>query len=585
MYKMSSLAVALLLVGCGGDESDSSGNLRVYSPQPTINIVGDAMAPLTADITFDSKGGTSQQIYVGVASESPLVSNAEIVFTSDTGGILEIDLEPGYKAGNGTTQHQVFMLACFDEYCNKHVPGSPIKTTINYSVELNEQAILLEDDTIQYHAATNALVDNNLKQRTIRLSGNYGDQLKISRSNDEVRLNQLSLAPKADDEYAALIDLKLPHNLAVGDYSGDLELNVCYDEQCNYPVAGSPLQVPMDFVIEEPTQTASHALAVGERLNLGFDVLQAAYIPGLNLLVMTSDSPSNQLYVHDLATGETQSFSLADQPKSLTVDTLAKQGRVVVATEYQAEVFDFDSTGLATPTRQQIPTSFNAPSIAVRRDDLFAASSQLEVIDIATKISEISDGVSWSSSTDIKLSRNGDVLLALKTSGTPQSFSALFVESEQWNLRITEDEYHGEYNPEGIFWFDKAGEHYIDGNGNYYTLKDGKHLNMKWVGKLPLSESEYSGHRQPITTFIDTGNEYIIAEGNRSHHNRILRIIDKLSNNVIETFDAETREGYSKEEYIQFAFVADGGEIYLLQAFQDSYTGWDYSKPELVRVK
>jgi hypothetical protein len=584
MYKFSSLVIALFLVGCGGGGSggDSSGNIRVFSPQPTVDIVGHTMLPLTAHIAFDSKGVTAQQIHVGVASESPLVKNAEIVFTSESGGILKIDLEPGYKAGNGTTQHQISMLACFDEYCNEHVPGSPIKTTINYSVELNEQAILLENETIHYHAATNALVDNNLKQRTIRLRGNHGDQLKLSRSDGEVRVNQLSLTPKSYDEYAALIDLKLPHNLAVGDYSGDLELNVCYDEQCDYPVSGSPLQVPMDFVIEAPTQAASHALAVSERLKFEYEVLQAAYVPGLNLLVMTSDSPTNQLHVYDLATGKTHSFSLSNQPVSLTVDTLAKQGRVVVATEYQAEVFDFNSADLATPTRQQISTSYNSPSIAVRRDDLFAAGSNLEVIDISTKSNEISEGVYWYS-PDIKLGSNGDVLLALEANLSPQSFTGVFVESGQWNLQNTEDEYHGNYSHGGVFWFDKAGDHYIDGDGNFYTLKDGNRLDLQWAGRLPLSNRSDT-YKPSITAFIDTGSEYVIAEGEQS---RQLRVIDKVSNTVTKSFAATNREGSwgTGEEHIQFAFVADGGEIYMIKSLNDYTTSWEYAQPELVRVK
>jgi hypothetical protein len=582
MYKVSSLAFALLLAGCGGGGGDSSDNIRVYSPQPTVDIVGDTMSPITTHIEFDSKGVTKQEIYVGVASESPLVKYAEIMFTSGTGGIVKIDLEPGYKAGNGTTQHQIYMLACFDEYCNEHVPGSPIKATINYSVELNEQAILLEDETIHYHAATNALVDNNLKQRTIRLSGNHGDQLKLSRSNGEVRVNQLSLAPKAYDEYTALIDLKLPHNLAVGDYSGDLELNVCYDELCDYPVAGSPLKVPMDFMIEAPTQAASNALAVSERLKFEYEVLEAAYVPGLNLLVMTSDSPTNQLHVYDLATGETQSFSLPNHPVSLAVDTLAKQGRVVVATEYQAEVFDFNSVDLATPTRQQFSTSYNSPSIAVRRDDLFAAGPNLEVINISTKSSESSDGVDWYS-PNIKLASNGDVLLGLETNLSPQSFTGVFVESGQWNLQNTEDEYHGDYSHGGVFWFDKSGEHYIDGNGNYYTLKDGNRLDLNWAGRLPLSNWSNT-YKPSITAFIDTGSRYVIAEGEQS---RQLRVIDKASNTATESFAATNRQGSwgEDEEHIQFAFVADGGEIYMIKSLNNSTTGWEYAQPELVRVK
>lgn len=311
-------------------------------------------------------------------------------------------------------------------------------------------------------------------------------------------------------------------------------------------------------------------------------MLQAAYVPGLNLLVMTSGSPTNQLHVYDLATGETQNFSLSNQPVSLTVDTLAKQGRVVVATEYQAEVFDFNSADLATPTRQQISTSYNSPSIAVRRDDLFAAGSNLEVIDISTKSSEISEGVYWYS-PDIKLGSNGDVLLGLEANLSPQSFTGVFVESGQWNLQNTEDEYHGDHSHGGIFWFDKAGEYYIDGNGNYYTLKDGTHLDLKWAGQLPLSE--LSGTYKPsITAFIDTGSEYVIAEGEQS---RQLRVIDKASNTVIETFSATNREGSwgADEEHIQFAFVADGGEIYVIKSLNDYTTSWEYAQPELVRVK
>ncbi|MEI8597721.1 hypothetical protein P4S64_09105 [Vibrio sp. M60_M31a] len=57
MYKFSSLAIALLLVGCGGGGGDSSsGNIRVFSRQPTVDIVGHTMLPLTAHIEFDSKG-------------------------------------------------------------------------------------------------------------------------------------------------------------------------------------------------------------------------------------------------------------------------------------------------------------------------------------------------------------------------------------------------------------------------------------------------------------------------------------------------------------------------------------------------
>lgn len=140
---------------------------------------------------------------------------------------------------------------------------------------------------------------------------------------------------------------------------------------------------------------------------------------------------------------------------------------------------------------------------------------------------------------DIKLGSNGDVLLGLEANLSPQSFTGVFVESGQWNLQNTEDEYHGDHSHGGIFWFDKAGEYYIDGNGNYYTLKDGTHLDLKWAGQLPLSELSDT-YKPSITAFIDTGSEYVIAEGEQS---RQLRVIDKASNTVIETFAATNREG------------------------------------------
>ncbi|MBE3651934.1 PKD domain-containing protein [Vibrio navarrensis] len=583
MHKLSSLAIALLLAGCGGGSgSDSQGNIRVYSSTPSINIVGDAMSPITAHISFDSQGVTAQKIYLGVASESPMVKHVDIMFTSDTGGLVNVELEPGYKAGNGTSKHQISMLACFDEHCHQHVPGSPIKATIHYSVELNERASLEEHETIHYRTATNALVDNNLKQRTIRLTGNHADKLKIVRSPDEKRLNQLSLVPLTSNNYAASIDLKLPSNLDIGDYNGDLDLNICYDAQCDYPVAGSPLKVPMDFVIEAPAQVASSALAVNERLRFEYSVQDAAYIPGLNVLAMTSTSPSNSLYIYDLATGKTQNFNLSGEPLALSVDNLAKQGRVVVAMEYQAEVFDFSSNKTATPDRKIISLSSHRPSITVRRNDLFATGGALEKVDIATQISETSLGVNWYW-PDIKLSSNGDVLLGLESSLSPQGFSGVFIESGQWNLQNTDDEYHGDYSHSGKFWFDKAGEQYIDGNGNYYTLKNGNRLALKWAGQLPLSSVDNS-YKPSITAFIDNGSQYVIAEGEQS---RQLRVIDKNSNLIVETFEATNRDDpwYTREEHIQFAFVTDGGQLYMIKALNDHISSWNYLEPELVRVK
>ncbi|ELP5727985.1 PKD domain-containing protein [Vibrio vulnificus] len=585
MYKISSLALAILLIGCGGDSgggSDSRGSLRVYTPQPIVSVNGDAMLTTTAYINFDSHGVTAQTIYVDVLSNSPIVENAQIQFSSDTGGFVEVTLAPGYKAGNGISKHQVEMLACYDFYCQQHVPGSPIKATINYNVELNERASLLENETIHYQKAVNALVNDNLHQRRISLTGNHADKLKISRSPDEARLNQLSMIPQEGNEHLALIDLKLPNNLTIGDHNGDLAINICYDAQCDYPVAGSPLKIPMALTIEEPTQVPASKLAINERVKFAHNVLEAAYLPGLNLLVMTSDSPKNSLYIQDLATGEQQNFPLYSAPSSLSVDTLAKQGRVVVALEDQAEVFDFSAMSLSTPARKTVQLNSSRPSIVVRRDDLFVASNYLEKMDIASHTREISTGVSWSS-PDIKLSSNGDVLLSLETNFSPQSFSAVMIEGGKWHLRNTDDQYHGDYSHSGKFWFDKTGEHYIDGDGNYYTLSDGKSLTLQWAGLVPLSSRDLT-YKSSITAFIDTGSQYIIAEGEQS---RVLRVIDKKSNLVKEIFAATNRADAwgSPEEHIQFAFVTDGGELYLIKALNGYQTGWQYKNPELVRVK
>lgn len=134
----------------------------------------------------------------------------------------------------------------------------------------------------------------------------------------------LAVAPESKT-----IEVFFQPGLQPGQYDDELEIAVCLDSACRQHVQGSPLRFAVSLTVtgenivvpsEWPT------LPVLGQVELGHDVVAAAYNRSYEALVMVSTTPANALHIYRPLTGERFEQPLPEAPTALAV---SPDGRAV----------------------------------------------------------------------------------------------------------------------------------------------------------------------------------------------------------------------------------------------------------------
>jgi len=595
MRNLALLISAALLSGCGGGGSDGgadNGQLRVYSSTNQISLEGVLDKTKTVEIKIDSTGIAQSNVYVRPSSGSDNVTIDSWGMYDARSGYVTATVSEGALMPAGKSSHDVWIDVCFDYYCQQPVVGSPIRATINYYMDKNEQVTLTSDDSsIIYKGAVDAYpINDNLVHKQITITGSNTSRLYFQKDPQHQLVTNVSVTPTSGYQHDVAIDLRLPSSLEVGRQQQPLDLKVCYDKGCKYQVKGSPLRFTIDYLVEGATRQAPAMISVGERQALSHNVTKSAFVPGLNVIAMLSNSPENALYLYDIDSNKTHRIALSQSPLDLSVDKLAKQGRIVVSQEYSALVVDYNKATPANTKLKHVQLDTQTHNVVIRRDDLYSGGGNLEHINVVNQQTHRTRDSDFYCNEMIKLSPFGDAIYAQSRSCSPRKFSRVDLTDKGWSESNIEESYHGDYHYGDNFWFDKNGMYYYSIHGDFFHVARGNSYDMKHAGLVPVSTYAEGGYfertRATLNSLYDTGDHLLISE--EQPINKV-RILDKLTLSELESF-AETTTNVEGIEYKDRPLLAVETSQGAVFAVKQTYRKYSVYEPEpissyLIRLK
>ncbi|BCN26005.1 PKD domain-containing protein [Vibrio alfacsensis] len=582
MYRMTwAAAVALTLVGCGGGGgggSDSGGGstLRVYSTTSSLNVTGNSMDYTYATVDIDSTGGVADDasVYIGVLEDTgKLLNGAEMRFITEQSGDYILEFKPGYLLQDGKNNSLVSLAFCYDEYCKQHVDGSPINVNVDYSNDLREEIALgsTSPQNINKTAALNeAGLDNDPIVFTAYVAGNNADRITVRHQHDYKVASHVAFEDRGNSIYQLTADVRLPTSLKVGEHSSSLKIDACYDTECRYPIKGSPLVIPMNYQVTAAMFEADTPAAVNESQELPFHVNDAKHLPGLDIIVMSSDSPINAVYVYDIASNKTYTYPLSDRPESLSVDLSSTQGRIVVGHEYKVTQIDYNPDYPETPLQITHETSVENPMTIVKNDwvylvERFDGFSEYTRLNLPRSQEIFMQGPSLRQMSVFEVHPSGHGIYFTSNAFSPQDIGRTNINEA---LELDYDvgsPYHGDYAIGEDFWFSYDGTQLYTSSGNIFTTSNNPDADMVYAGALPLApvESNISSvaQNESITLLADSYPSYTIRKLNN----------DTMS--VDKTYPKTTRNmngdaGGSEHEFDEepiFVFLSDRGYVYTIK--------------------
>lgn len=595
MYKILTLSIAALLAGCGGD-SDSGGgsnggSLHVFSSSPNVSVQGNATESTRVIIPVNSRGTTSKKLYFGAFYDSASIQSTYMNITSDSTGNLEVDFIPGYAVGDGQSTHNVSINFCYDEYCNEQVSGSPINASINYNVSLDDEIRMVSaESTInREYNYDDANITDNFTSKEISVTGSNSNSIIFNRGNDSELINKFNVTQRTGYLFDLDLGLKLPGNLLIDTHSKEFKINACYDAECLYPIKGSPLSIPMIYKVNSPLASDDGSIAINAPLAFDFTVNEAEYIQGLDVLVMTSESPENAIYVYDISSNTTEKFALTSYPKNLSVDHSEKQGRIAVSQYYGVFIIDYNKASPSTSFQKLLDSNSSQSNIAVKGDHVYTISTgynwqALERININTGYIETSNSSEFYGGPILKVTPNGEALYTQDINSSPRSFSKVILDSERWDELPKSDIYHGAYDHGDDFWFDRTGNYYYSQTGDYFFISDFAFMDMAHVGQLPLQEYVNGvglDETAELKHLFDTGTYLWVIE---KHPFNMIRQLQKSNNAEITRYEETTSmiDGINYTEWPFFVFESNNGHIFTLQ---NAYDGRDIKRTSLLKLQ
>jgi len=135
----------------------------------------------------------------------------------------------------------------------------------------------------------------------------------VTVSNSTTGIQSVSAPSGATITPQVTISFIAPKTLGAGTYTDQVTINVCADQLCTQPLAGSPVFLTTTYQVTMP------ALAATSQIVLGHDVIDAKYSRALEAIVVVSSYPSNALYLYDVKTQTEVSQPLNKMPTAVTV--------------------------------------------------------------------------------------------------------------------------------------------------------------------------------------------------------------------------------------------------------------------------
>ncbi|ULN65452.1 hypothetical protein MID13_06530 [Vibrio gigantis] len=499
-YQATPILYALALSGCGGSDSSSPSN-AVSVAKTSYQVESGAFEQSYVDIPFSVKYNAGDNLYYGIMSDTGnLISRVEYHINDNATGNVSIFFKDGYEIGNGTKSTTAQFAICYDEYCNQHYSGSPIAITLTNNVTLDHKM-----DLAAPKIETNAdLTDLNVSQNVtdaINLSGSNLHNLYLEASANNRFVT--SVTPFISHSNVALsMTLETPAVVGVGSFSSTIDVNVCYDSNCNYPIDGSPLAIPVNYIISNtlPNPNPGDGSPTTPNISaIDFDnaplhnTVDATYSDALNVIAVVSDSPKNAIYFYSLNDTKAYEIELYRSPSAITVDNKNGTNRFVVGHDAMITTLAYNAS---SPQDTQVTNIYNSHDIFDLTTDgnhvwTLPKTDQwvdLQVIDLATGSVVSRSDWRYYEKTLLKISPNSQAFYSLDTNISPEDVAKTDISDPGNPADPIDSPYHGDYSFCDNFWFNHAGTFIYTQCGVRLNASSNVGLDMTYAGKITLPE-------------------------------------------------------------------------------------------------
>ena len=490
-----------------------------------VDIDGDGSSErYTADLTQRFVG--FEQINVmGVATEVAHFTNKTILkFTfssTPAGGTLPRTVtitfaEDAYFAsGLGLVRVRRSATESSGTYVLRPYTLNLRSATVN-GVSYSKATTGVDRDVVQVVVSRNgdsASVTESVMVSTLDPSGNslYVQPSYSGAGIANVTLNKVSATQTRMD-----IQFKEAKYFAAGTYPDVIQLNVCIDAGCKFPVAGSPITVNTTFqVTNDPVdEPGVAALKVLSRNALTHNVIDAEYSKALGAVVMVSSWPQSALYLYDTRTGAEKKVPLSKIPTAVSVSPNGLEAAVGhdalitwvdLSTVGLQDVATTKALNLSTKAFDLVLDGFGHVHVMPETDQWVSLHS----VDIATNSESLVGWLLYAGAHG-KLNPSGNALYTADNGLSPSDI-------DKWSLdkgiaSYTGDSpYHGDYAMCGNLWMSEEGGTIYTACGNTFRSSTVAAQDMRYTGALPLGGGVYGARILSLSHSSDL-NEVALIE-------------------------------------------------------------------------
>jgi hypothetical protein len=483
------------LTGCGGDSSgdSNSGSNNQSDSSSSANM---SVAPTNADVSLIAEGGEFALEYVYAPlinyqgevfyywAETLTSTAAESVVERVRLGVdgneaqIEISLKPHGNMQPNVYEEEIAVYLCVDSFCNQEIPGSPISVAIDY--EVPERSVRATSDSItvsEYELSDSAPVaDINLELHNLDFSNVFVTIGELQ--------NGITRAIKRDSGERIELTLEKPNALPVGLLESQYSVTVCYDDECNYEVLGSPVSVELSYEVVGPDP-----FSIASEVALTHNIIDAGYSPEFNSVVIAATLPSNKVIIYDLDDLSSVDIDLTYPPTSVAVDKL--NGDIAVGHDARASLIVPNQSDLSLSEVTDVSIAMEVYDVVINNKKVLLTPkedqwTQMWSIDMNDDyLVSQSTGHSIYEQTIIKLAPGGDSVYTLDTRLSPadiEKFSITSVAPEYQYDSI----YHGEYGMCGNMWVFDNGP-IFNACGITFTTTDNEDTDLRYNGKLAMT--------------------------------------------------------------------------------------------------
>jgi PQQ-like domain len=221
---------------------------QVFAPTPAaLTATFTAGMPPALSVTLTPTPIFTAALFVQAAPGGLVQS--PLTITANAGGTYTLSLTPLTTLAPGHVIGTVTLKLCYDAACTKSAPGSPVSLPYSFTIVAPPPAFSFVPTTLAGNFVQGSPFPSNIVVQANPspfVSGPYYVSVKDATGTFSSAASLGYLDPTKN---YLLLQTQAVSTLAPGTYTGDVQLTICNDVPCQYPVVGSPVTVPFNVTI------------------------------------------------------------------------------------------------------------------------------------------------------------------------------------------------------------------------------------------------------------------------------------------------------------------------------------------------